>query len=62
MKKPYFYFLGPKPSQVSPEEERLLAQRRKARRLIRNFSIIDPTLWPILSEIDLALTDKEERE
>jgi hypothetical protein len=30
-------------------------QMRVARSLIANFSFIDPTLWPILSEIDTAL-------
>lgn len=30
-------------------------QMRVARGLIENFCFIDPTLWPILSEIDRAL-------
>jgi hypothetical protein len=37
----------------------LLAQRRRARALIREFALADPTLWPILSEIDLALSDRK---
>lgn len=28
---------------------------RQARRLIQSFTTIDPSLWPILSEIDLVL-------
>ena len=31
-------------------------QVRHARRLIEEFVWADPSLWPILSEIDLALT------
>lgn len=29
---------------------------RQARRLIEGFTVTDPTLWPILSEIDLVLS------
>jgi len=29
---------------------------RQARRLIEGFTLTDPTLWPILSEIDLVLS------
>lgn len=29
---------------------------RQARRLIQGFTLTDPTLWPILSEIDLVLS------
>lgn len=32
---------------------------KKARGLIQNFALIDPSLWPILSEIDLALSRGE---
>lgn len=32
---------------------------RQARRLIEGFAITDPTLWPILSEIDLVLSRAE---
>ena len=29
---------------------------RQARRLIEGFTLTDPTLWPILSEIDVVLS------
>ena len=29
---------------------------RQARRVIEEFALADPTLWPILSEIDLILS------
>lgn len=29
---------------------------RQARSLIESFTISDPTLWPVLSEIDLVLS------
>lgn len=37
------------------ELELAYQQMRAARGLIENFCFGDPTLWPILSEIDLAL-------
>lgn len=37
------------------ELELAYQQMRAARGLIENFCFIDPTLWPILSEIDAAL-------
>lgn len=33
---------------------------RRARGLISNFAIIDPTLWPVLAEIDTTLMRGEE--
>ena len=37
------------------ETETLEAAVRRARKLINEFVLSDPTLYPILSEIDLAL-------
>ena len=38
------------------------AQIRHARRLIAKFTIADPTLWPILSEIDRVLDKVNKRD
>jgi len=34
---------------------------RAARSLIEEFALADPTLWPILSEIDLTLSRGQEQ-
>ena len=31
-------------------------QRDHARRLIKSFTLLDPSLWPVLGEIDLVLS------
>jgi len=38
------------------EPTQAIRQIRQARRLIEGFTLTDPTLWPILSEIDLVLS------
>lgn len=34
----------------------LVKANKRARKLIAEFTLADPTLWPVLSEIDLALS------